>query len=153
MSRHSRWLTDLFWPHKQDLSSASVAAIREFNLVDELDKFPGQLSYGRRRLVGIARSVASGPSLLMLDEPAAGLDEVESKELARLVRRLASDWGMGVLLVEHDVGLVMSTCDRIVVIEFGRVIATGTPAEIRVNARVKAAYLGDDSDEEAGVSA
>ena len=153
VSRHSRWLTDLFWPHKQDLSSASVAAIREFNLVDELDKFPGQLSYGRRRLVGIARSVASGPSLLMLDEPAAGLDEVESKELARLVRRLASDWGMGVLLVEHDVGLVMSTCDRIVVIEFGRVIATGTPAEIRVNARVKAAYLGDDSDEEAGVSA
>jgi ABC-type branched-subunit amino acid transport system ATPase component len=82
----------------------------------------------------------------MLDEPAAGLDEKESAELSRLIRRLADERNMAVLLVEHDVGLVMATCDRIVVIDFGAVIATGTPAEIRDNPAVKDAYLGHADD-------
>src|SRR3546814_6197909 len=107
-----------------------------------LDQTPEELPYGRRRLVGITRTVASGPSVVMLDEPAAGLDENESAELARLIRRLADERNMGVLLVEHDMGLVMSTCDRIVVIDFGRVIASGTPDEIRGNPAVREAYLG-----------
>ena len=102
------------------------------------------MPYGRRRLVGIARAVASGPSVIMLDEPAAGLDETESRELASLIRRLADDRGMSVLLVEHDVGLVMSTCDRIIVVDFGRVIASGPPAEVRANPAVRDAYLGAD---------
>ena len=86
----------------------------------------------------------------MLDEPAAGLDETESRELAHMIRRLAADWKIGVLLVEHDVGLVMSTCDRIVVIDFGSVIASGTPAEVRDNPLVRLAYLGEgDVDESA----
>jgi sulfate-transporting ATPase len=106
---------------------------------------PGELSYGRRRLVGIARAVASGPSVVMLDEPAAGLDESETRELARLIRRLADERKMGVLLVEHDVGLVMSTCDRVVVLDFGRLIASGTPDEVRGDASVRAAYLGTDA--------
>jgi sulfate-transporting ATPase len=94
---------------------------------------------------------------VLLDEPAAGLDENESADLARLIRRLADERNMGVLLVEHDVGLVMSTCDRVVVIDFGRVIASGPPAEIRNDPRVRDAYLGhadvtDDVDETAGVS-
>ena len=117
------WLTDLFWPGHHDLPPTAVAAIHEFELEPHLDQTPEELPYGRRRLVGIARTVASGPSVVMLDEPAAGLDENESAELARLIRRLADERNMGVLLVEHDVGLVMSTCDRIVVIDFGRVIA------------------------------
>ncbi len=142
------WFKDLFWPREPDLSSTAVAAIREFDLEQSLGNLPGELPYGRRRLVGIARAVASGPSVIMLDEPAAGLDEVESRELARLIRRLADERKMGVLLVEHDVGLVMSTCDRIVVIDFGRVIASGTPAEIREHPEVRRAYLGDaDADE------
>jgi sulfate-transporting ATPase len=142
------WITDLLWPKREALSSASVSAIREFQLEDDLGKLPTELSYGRRRLVGIARAAASAPSVLMLDEPAAGLDENESRELAGLIRRLADDRKMGVLLVEHDVGLVMSTCDRIVVIEFGQVIASGTPAEIRDDDAVKAAYLGTADEEE-----
>ncbi len=136
------WFTDLFWPGTHPLPSTAVAAIREFDLEESLDQLPGELPYGRRRLVGIARAAASGPSILMLDEPAAGLDEAESRELASLIRRLASERGIGVLLVEHDVALVMSTCDRIVVIDFGKVIASGTPAEVRTDPAVLAAYLG-----------
>ncbi|MGD9701263.1 MAG: ATP-binding cassette domain-containing protein [Acidimicrobiia bacterium] len=145
----SSWFRDLIWPRREPLTSASVAAIREFDLAEDLTRLPPELPYGRRRLVAIARAVAAGPSVLMLDEPAAGLDETESRELARLIRRLAQEWHMGVLLVEHDVSMVMSTCDRVVVIDFGRVIASGTPKEVRENPAVKTAYLGqDDSDSE-----
>ena len=136
------WVTDLFWPGRHELPSTAVAAVREFELEPHLDKTPDELPYGRRRLVGIARTVASGPSVVLLDEPAAGLDENESDELARLIRRLADERNMGVLLVEHDVSLVMSTCDRVVVIDFGSVIASGEPAEIRANQAVRDAYLG-----------
>ncbi len=136
------WVTDLFWPGKHALPSTAISAIHEFELEPHLDQLPDELPYGRRRLVGIARAVASGPSIIMLDEPAAGLDENESHELASLIRRLADERDMGVLLVEHDVGLVMSTCDRIVVLDFGQVIASGTPAEVRENPAVKEAYLG-----------
>jgi sulfate-transporting ATPase len=143
------WVTDLFWPGRHDLPSTAVAAVHEFELEPHLDKTPEELPYGRRRLVGIARTVASGPSVVMLDEPAAGLDQNESAELARLIRRLADERNMAVLLVEHDVSLVMSTCDRVVVVDFGRVIAHGTPAEIRGDHAVRDAYLGhaDEVDE------
>jgi sulfate-transporting ATPase len=136
------WVSDLFWPGRHDLPSTAVAAVQAFNLEQDLDNTPEELPYGRRRLVGIARTVASAPSIVMLDEPAAGLDENESAELARLIRRLADERNMGVLLVEHDVGLVMSTCDRVVVIDFGAVIASGPPGEIRDNPAVRDAYLG-----------
>jgi ABC-type branched-subunit amino acid transport system ATPase component/branched-subunit amino acid ABC-type transport system permease component len=136
------WLTDLFWPGHHPLPDTAVAAIREFALEDSLSQLPEELPHGRRRLVGIARSVASAPSVVLLDEPAAGLDESESRELAHLIRRLADTRRMGVLLVEHDVGLVMSTCDRVVVLDFGRVIASGPPDQVRHDPAVVAAYLG-----------
>jgi sulfate-transporting ATPase len=142
------WITDLFWPGHHDLTPTAVAAVCAFELEPLLDLTPDELPYGRRRLVGIARTVASGPSVVMLDEPAAGLDENESAELARLIRRLADERSMAVLLVEHDVRMVMSTCDRIVVIDFGRVIASGTPAEIRGDQAVRDAYLGEADIEE-----
>jgi ABC-type branched-subunit amino acid transport system ATPase component/ABC-type branched-subunit amino acid transport system permease subunit len=141
-ARLPSWFTDLLWPGKHALASTAVSAIHEFELEPHLQDLPDALPYGRRRLVGIARAVASGPSVIMLDEPAAGLDETESRDLASLIRRLADDRGMSVLLVEHDVGLVMSTCDRIIVLDFGRVIASGSPSEIRADPAVKDAYLG-----------
>jgi sulfate-transporting ATPase len=88
--------------------------------------------------------VATQPNILLLDEPAAGLGETETAELSQLVRRLADDWGIGVLLVEHDMNFVMNVCDHIVVLDFGKKIAEGTPAEIRVNPLVISAYLGGD---------
>ena len=88
------------------------------------------------------------PSVLLLDEPAAGLSSVESVELARVVRRLADDWGMAILVVEHDMNFVMGVCDRVVVLDFGRMIANGTPSEVRNDTAVIAAYLGVETDDE-----
>jgi len=147
------YLTDLVKPGDPPLSASAVAAVREFGLEPDLDRRPSELPHGRRRLVGIARAVATAPSILLLDEPAAGLDDDETAELGRLIRRLADDWGLGILLVEHDVGLVLSTCDRVVALDFGRTIAVGTPEEIRHHPAVIEAYLGDTQDEPASSAA
>jgi sulfate-transporting ATPase len=136
------YVSNLVWPGRARISPAAAAAIQEFELLDDLDKTPDELPYGRRRLVGLARAVAAEPSVLLLDEPAAGLDETETRELGHLIRRLATEWGMAVLLIEHDVSLVMRVCDRICALDFGRTIASGTPEEIRNDPRVVAAYLG-----------
>ncbi|MFF4015899.1 ATP-binding cassette domain-containing protein [Streptomyces sp. NPDC001843] len=137
------WLTDLVRPGSRPLPSHVLVAVREFGLQDSLDRPVGDLSYGERRLLAIARAVAASPSVLLLDEPAAGLSDDETRELARLVRRLAEDWGMGVLLVEHDVDMVMNVCDQVVVLDFGRRICAGAPEEVRRDPAVRAAYLGD----------
>ena len=105
---------------------------------------PTQLSSGQRKLVGVARALVAKPTLLCLDEPAAGLDSTESEELGVTLRRLA-DQGQSMLLIEHDMGLVLGICDRVVVLEFGKVIAEGTPEVVRRDPRVIAAYLGEDS--------
>jgi sulfate-transporting ATPase len=137
------YLTDPFLPGRTTMPDTVLAAIKELELSDVLDRRPEDLSYGRRRLVAIARAVASRPSVLLLDEPAAGLDERESAEVGHLVRRLADDWGIGVLLIEHDVPMVLGVADRVHVLDFGSTIAEGLPAEIRADQAVQAAYLGE----------
>ncbi|MBV9594433.1 MAG: ATP-binding cassette domain-containing protein, partial [Actinobacteria bacterium] len=138
------YLRDLVYPKNPALSNEVVTAIREFGLEDLLDRVVENLPYGQRRLLAIARAVATKPSVLLLDEPAAGLGDREGAELARLVRRLADDWGIAVLLVEHDMNFVMNVCDEIAVLDFGKMIALGSPEEIRSNPDVIAAYLGDE---------
>jgi len=138
----TRFGTDLIHPGRPQMSPVAVAAVREFGLEADLDAMPDSLSHGRRRLVAIARAVAAAPSVLLLDEPAAGLAAVETEELGRLVRWLAHDVGLAVLLIEHDVGLVLSTCDRVAVLDFGRLIALDTPDIIATDPAVVAAYLG-----------
>jgi branched-chain amino acid transport system ATP-binding protein len=103
---------------------------------------PTNLSHGRRKLVGVARALAQRPRLVLLDEPAAGLDTNESLELGARLKTMP-DEGVTILLVDHDMGLVLGTCDTVHVLDFGRLIASGTPAEIRENQDVIAAYLGE----------
>ncbi|GAA3456541.1 ABC transporter permease subunit [Dactylosporangium matsuzakiense] len=137
------FVSNLVRPGRDRYSPAALAAIREFRLEDDLERKPDELPYGRRRLLAIARSVATGSSVLLLDEPAAGLDDAETAELGRLIRRLATELRMAVLLVEHNVSVVLDVSDRVSVLNFGKLIATGTPAEIRNDPAVITAYLGD----------
>ena len=141
------YLRDLVYPHTPPLPAQVVAAIREFRLEEVLDRKVQDLPYGQRRLLAIARAVATQPSVLLLDEPAAGLGDTETAELAHLVRRLADDWGLAVLLVEHDMNFVMSVCDEIVVLDFGQKIADGPRESVRNDPRVIVAYLGEEEDD------
>jgi sulfate-transporting ATPase len=137
------YLLDIVWPINPKLPAAVVRAVVEFGLEDDLYRDVTDLSYGKRRLLAIARAVAMEPSVLLLDEPAAGLSSVESAELAKLVRRLADDWGMAIMVVEHDINFVMEVCDQVAVIDFGVRIALDEPEIVSRNPAVIAAYLGE----------
>jgi len=125
------------------IAEAALAALERFDLLAFADQPAGNLAYGQKKQLEIARALALQPTLLLLDEPAAGLNDTETGELATRLRALR-DAGLTILLVEHDMPMVMRICDRIVVLDSGRKIADGVPASIRANAAVRAAYLGDE---------
>jgi sulfate-transporting ATPase len=137
-----RYITDLVRPGRPAPTPLVQEVIEEFGLGDILDLRPSALSHGVARLVGIARALVTEPAVLLLDEPAAGLDTTESAELGRAIREIARRRGIGVLVIEHDVPLILQTCDRVVALDFGRKIAEGTPDAISHDALVIEAYLG-----------
>ncbi|WP_130835362.1 ABC transporter ATP-binding protein [[Erwinia] mediterraneensis] len=117
------------------------------DLVESANRLAGTLSYGQQRRLEIARAMCTQPELICLDEPAAGLNPVETEALSRILHRLRADHRITVLLIEHDMGMVMSVSDQIVVLDHGDVIARGTPQQIQHDERVIAAYLGVDEEE------
>ena len=136
------YLTDLFRPGGLRLVGLAGDAVSDFGLEGRLTSQARDLNYAQRRRLAVARAVAGGGSVLLLDEPAAGLGPADATALSDIIRRLACDLGIAVLLVEHNVDMVLRTCDQIVALNFGEVIGQGTPAEIRKNPAVIAAYLG-----------
>jgi ABC-type branched-subunit amino acid transport system ATPase component/branched-subunit amino acid ABC-type transport system permease component len=142
-------LRDLAWPRKPRTTGAAALAVQSFGLETLLGQTPRNLDHGKRRQVAIARSFATNPGVILLDEPAAGLDARERAELGVTLRRVASEWNLGILLVEHDVELVFRVCDRTVPLVAGRTIGGGTAAEVRSNPQFIAAYLGSQIAEEA----
>jgi branched-chain amino acid transport system ATP-binding protein len=127
----------------------SYVILRKFGLADSVNELAGSLPYGAQRRLEIARALATGPFLLLLDEPAAGMNPRETAELNELIVRLRGDEGVSVLLIEHDMKLVMSISDRVVVLDYGRKIAEGTPGRIRADRAVIKAYLGEENAETA----
>ncbi|MEZ5245545.1 MAG: ABC transporter ATP-binding protein [Acidimicrobiales bacterium] len=140
-----RWwefIVDALVPRRRETSIPAVeSALELLGLTEDRDRFPADLSHGHRRLVGVARALAASPKVLLLDEPAAGLDSAESLALGDRLRAIAAT-GVTVFLIDHDMGLVLDVCDRIHVLDFGSIIATGSPDEIRTDPAVVAAYLG-----------
>ena len=128
------------------LSASTAQVIEAFELGDELGSLPGELSQGHRRLLGVARAMAGSPSVLLLDEPAAGLDAVETDRLGAILRRAARDLDVGMLVVEHDMSLVSAICDHVVALDFGRTIATGPPELVLADDAVRRAYLGEQDE-------
>lgn len=142
--------TDTFminYKEEQKMRDDALALLKIVDLYDQQNEIASSLPYGKQRHLEIARALATNPSLLLLDEPAAGMNPQETEELTALIRKIRDDFDLTVLLIEHHMNLVMDISDWIYVIDFGKLIASGNPEEIQNNQRVIDAYLGVAEDE------
>ena len=142
------FLTDIIMPGRNERQYRDQVdwALDMMQLGSRANAMPSDLSHGQRKLVSVARALAAKPKLVLLDEPAAGLDTAESQLLGQHLRKFL-DHDISLFLIDHDMGLVLNVCDYIYVLDFGVIIAHGTPAEVRANPVVIAAYLGESAGE------
>ena len=131
-----------YYKVEKEMDEEAMELLKVFGLDGECDFKASNLPYGKQRKLEIARALATEPKLLLLDEPAAGMNPSETAELTETIRRIRDEFNIAVLLIEHDMSLVMGICEGIAVLNFGRIIAKGTPDEIRNNPQVIEAYLG-----------
>lgn len=132
---------------EKDLKEEAINVLRTLGIEDRKDMLVAGQPYGILKKVELARTLMCKPKLIILDEPAAGLNDIETLQLAKMIRKIRDEFNCSVLLVEHDMRLVMDVCDRICAISFGKFLALGTTVEIQRNKDVQAAYLGSDGDE------
>ena len=140
--------TPAFWKEEEETTKKAMELLELFGLEGFADQYAENLPYGKQRLLEIARALATDMKLLLLDEPAAGMNPVETAELKESIKMLREKFHITVLLIEHDMSLVMSICERIYVLNFGEILASGTPEEIASNKDVIEAYLGKEEDDE-----
>ena len=133
-----------YFSEEADLEEKAIKLLDIFGLADKKDELAKNLPYGEQRRLEIARALATKPKLLLLDEPAAGMNPQETHELMELIRWIRDQFDLTILLIEHDMSLVMGVCEHIYVLEYGAMIASGTPEEIKHNPRVIEAYLGEE---------
>ena len=131
-----------FWKEEAEVEQKALDLLKIFNMEGYANETAKNLPYGKQRELEIARALATDPKLLLLDEPAAGMNPQETKELMETINFIRKEFKVAILLIEHDMNLVMGICERLVVIDYGRIIATGTPDEIKKNEKVIGAYLG-----------
>lgn len=134
-----------YYQNEAELTEKGLELLRIFDLDGEADTLAKNLPYGKQRRLEIVRALATEPKILFLDEPAAGMNPQETAELTALIRKIKEDFGITIILIEHDMSLVMEVTERIYVLEYGRLIAEGTPEDIKNNKRVIEAYLGGEA--------
>ena len=132
-----------FWKEEKEITDRALDLLDIFDMAEMANIISGKLSYGQQRKLEIARALATNPKLLLLDEPAAGMNPNETKELMNTISFIRNKFKIAILLIEHDMDLVMGICERLYVLNFGKVIASGLPDEIQNNKEVIAAYLGE----------
>ena len=135
----------VFYKTEEDLKNKALDLLKIFDLDKEAETLAKNLAYGQQRRLEIVRALATEPKILFLDEPAAGMNPQETAELTALIRRIKNEFNITIMLIEHDMSLVMEVTERIYVLEYGRLIAHGTPDEIKTNERVIEAYLGGEA--------